>query len=79
MFKAGYGMYFDTLNAADYTQNSNGYSSSTTNTNSTDFGQTFTLGNPYAGVLANADPFPVRNGVRFIQPVDDLLVNNRRC
>jgi len=73
VFKAGYGMYFDTLNAADYTQNSTGYSSTTTNTNSTDFGQTFTLGNPYAGVLANADPFPVRGGVRFIQPVDDTL------
>ncbi len=73
MFKAGYGMYFDTLNAADYTQNSTGYSSTTTNTNSTDFGQTFTLGNPYTGVLANADPFPLRGGVRFIEPVDDTL------
>ena len=58
--KAGYGMYYDTLNAADYTHNSTGFSSTTINTNSTDFGQTFTLGNPYAGVLANADPFPVR-------------------
>ena len=73
VLKAGYGLYFDTLNAADYTQNSTGFSSTTTNTNSTDFGQTFTLGNPYAGILANTDPFPVRNGVRFIQPVDDTL------
>lgn len=73
VLKAGYGMYFDTLNAADYAQNATGYSSTTTNTNSTDFGQTFTLGNPYAGVLANADPFPVRAGVRFINPVDDKL------
>src|SRR5205085_2276813 len=75
VFKAGYGMYFDTLNAGDYTQNSTGYSSTTTNTNSTDFGQTFTLGNPYTGVLANADPFPLRGGVRFIQPVDDNGAN----
>jgi hypothetical protein len=74
VLKAGYGLYFDTLNAADYTNNTTGYSSTTTNTNSTDFGQTFTLGNPYAGVLANADPFPVRaDGLRFVQPVDDSL------
>jgi hypothetical protein len=73
VLKAGYGMYFDTLNAADYTHNSTGFASTTINTNSTDFGQTFTLGNPYAGILANADPFPVRAGVRFIQPVDDTL------
>jgi hypothetical protein len=47
--KAGYGMYYDTLNAGDYTLNNNGFSSTTTNTNSTNFGQTFLLGNPYAG------------------------------
>jgi hypothetical protein len=71
--KGGYGMYYDTLNAADYTHNSTGFSSTTINTNSTDFGQTFVLGNPYAGVLANADPFPLRGGVRFIEPVGDTL------
>ena len=76
VLKAGYGMYFDTLNAADYTHNSTGYSATTTNTNSTDFGQSFFLGNPYAGVLANADPFPVRGGTRFIQPVGDALGAN---
>ena len=73
VLKAGYGMYFDTLNAADYTHNATGFASTTINTNSTDFGQTFTLGNPYAGILANADPFPVRGGGRFIQPVGDAL------
>src|SRR5688572_26598691 len=73
VLKAGYGMYFDTLNAADYTHNSTGFSSTTTNTNSTDFGQTFALGNPYAGILANADPFPVRGSVRFTEPVGDAL------
>jgi hypothetical protein len=72
--KAGYGLYFDTLNAADYGHNATGFSATTTNTNSTDFGQTFRLGNPYAGVLANADPFPVRtDGKRFVEPVDDSL------
>src|SRR5688572_10444221 len=71
--KGGYGLYYDTLNAADYTHNSTGFSSTTINTNSTDFGQTFALGNPYGGILANADPFPVRAGVRFIEPVGDTL------
>ena len=70
VLKGGYGLYYDTLNAADYTANVLGYSSTTTNTNSTDFGQTFTLGNPYAGVLGIADPFPVRaDGTRFDEPV----------
>ena len=73
VLKAGYGMYFDTLNAADYTHNATGFASTTINTNSTDFGQTFTLGNPYAGILANTDPFPVRGAGRFIQPVGDTL------
>jgi hypothetical protein len=69
VLKAGYGIYFDTLNAADYTANITGFSATTTNTNSTDFGQTFQLGNPYAGVLGISDPFPVRaNGARFEQP-----------
>jgi hypothetical protein len=72
--KAGYGLYYDTLNAADFTHNAFGYNATTINTNSSDFGQTFTLGNPYQGVLANADPFPVRaGGFRFIEPVGDSL------
>ena len=49
VLKAGYGIYYDTLNAADYTQNNPGFSATTTNTNSTNFGQTFLLGNPVRG------------------------------
>jgi hypothetical protein len=72
--KAGYGIYFDTLNADDYTANITGFSSTTTNTNSTDFGRTFQLGNPYAGVLGISDPFPLRaDGTRFDQPVGASL------
>ena len=74
VLKAGYGIFFDTLNAADYTANITGFSSTTTNTNSTDFGQTFQLGNPYAGVLGISDPFPVRaNGDRFERPTGASL------
>jgi hypothetical protein len=74
VLKAGYGLYYDTLNAADYTANTQGFNATTTNTNSTDFGQTFLLGNPYAGVLGISDPFPLRaDGTRFERPVGDSL------
>jgi hypothetical protein len=63
VLKAGWGLYYDTLNATAYTANNLGYNSTTTNTNSTDFGQTFTFGG-----LSN--PFPLRgDGTRFDQPV----------
>jgi hypothetical protein len=71
--KGGYGLFYDTLNAADYTANNLGYNSTTTVTNSTDFGQTFQLGDPRSGVLGISDPFPVRNGQRFDQPFEDTL------
>ena len=71
--KFGYGMFYDTLNAADYTANNLGYNSTTTVTNSTDFGQTFALGDPRNGVLGISDPFPVRNGERFDLPFEDAL------
>ena len=64
--KFGYGMFYDTLNAADYTGNNLGYNSTTTNTNSTNFGQTF-------GVSL-ADPFPLNaSGSRFLEPTNDTL------
>ena len=74
VLKAGYGIYYDTLNAADFNQNNFGYSATTNNTNSTNFGQTFLLGNPYTGQLGFADPFPVRtDGTRFDEPTGSSL------
>ena len=74
VLKAGYGVYYDTLNAADYGQNNAGFSATTNNTNSTNFGQTFLLGNPYAGELGFADPFPLRSdGTRFDEPTGSSL------
>jgi hypothetical protein len=74
VLKAGYGMFYDTLNAADFNPNTQGFSSTTTVTNSTDFGQTFLMGNPYAGGLAMSDPFPMRtDGTRFDAPTGSQL------
>jgi hypothetical protein len=73
--KGGYGLFFDTLNAGDYTGfNQLGYSATTTNVSSTDFGRTWLLGDPVNGILPLADPFPVRlGGGRFEVPLEDAL------
>ena len=73
--KGGYGLFYDTLNAGDYTGfNQTGYSATTTNVTSTDFGQTWLLGDPRNGISPLADPFPVRaDGGRFEVPLDDAL------
>jgi hypothetical protein len=82
VIKGGYGLFFDTLNAGDYGAvggnnsgfNQLGYSSATTNVTSTDFGQSWLLGDPRNGILPIVDPFPVRvGGGRFEQPNDDAL------
>ena len=41
MLKGGYGLYYDTLNAADYVAAQAGYSVTTTSTISDDLGRTF--------------------------------------
>jgi hypothetical protein len=73
--KGGWGLFFDTLNAADYnTLNQLGYSVTTTNVASTDFGQSWVLGDPRNGVSPIANPFPVRTiGSRFDTPLADAL------
>jgi hypothetical protein len=75
VIKGGYGLFFDTLNAGDYTGfNQLGYSASTTNVTSTDFGQTWLLGDPRNGILPLVDPFPIRlGGGRFEVPIEDAL------
>ena len=75
VIKGGYGLFYDTLNAGDYTGfNQLGYSSATTNVSSTDFGQTWLLGDPANGISPLVDPFPVRvSGGRFEEPLEDSL------
>ena len=66
VLKAGYGMYYDTLNATAFTPLQTGFSQNTTSALSVDFGQTFLLGDPKRGISPMLDPFPVQaNGQRF--------------
>ena len=68
--KGGYGVYYDSLNATAITPNQLGFSTVTTVPSSNDFGQTWTSGNPRAGISPLVDPFPVRaDGTRFVTPV----------
>jgi hypothetical protein len=72
--KGGYGMFYDTLNAANYTPLTTGYSATTTRVTSNNFGLTWALGNPAAGILPQTDPFPLRaDGTRYDPIVGDSL------
>ncbi len=73
VLKAGYGMYYDTLNATAFAPTQTGFSQTTTSNLSVDFGQTFLLGDPKRGISPMLDPFPVRStGTRF----DSVLGNS---
>jgi hypothetical protein len=66
VIKGGYGMYYDTINARDWTPNQDGFDVTTNNPLSNDFGLTFNLGDPRNGILPLTDPFPVRStGSRY--------------
>ena len=49
VLKGGYGLYYDTLTAADYGAPQTGYSVTTTSTISDDLGRTFKWANPATG------------------------------
>jgi hypothetical protein len=75
--KGGYGVYYDSLNATAIQPNQLGFSTVTTVPSSNDFGQTWTSGNPRAGISPLVDPFPVRaDGTRFSTPVGSSLGGN---
>jgi hypothetical protein len=65
VIKGGYGVYYDTVNARDFAPNQEGYDVSTGGPVSTDFGQTWLLGDPKNGILPLADPFPLRANGRY--------------
>ena len=69
--RAGYGLYFDTLNVQDQygSMSQLGYSWTTSTTLTNNFGQNWLIGNPAAGISPMTDPFPVlSNGQRFQTP-----------
>ena len=78
VFKGGYGVYYDTLNARDWTPNQDGFNVTTSNPLSSDFGLTFALGDPRNGILPLADPFPMRStGSRYeLVPGNELGADN---
>ena len=74
VLKGGWGLFYDTLNAADFNPNQTGYDVTTTSTVSTDFGQTWLLGDPKNGISPLTNPFPVRSdGSRFDTPIGSSL------
>ncbi|MEO7273161.1 MAG: hypothetical protein ABI211_14285, partial [Vicinamibacterales bacterium] len=73
VLKGGYGLYYDTLTAADYAAAQAGYSVTTTSTLSDDLGRSFKWATPATG-SASFDPFPVRaNGTRWDPILGDTL------
>jgi hypothetical protein len=74
VLRAGYGLFYDTLNVLNESVNQLGFSRTTSTTFSTDFGQHWLVGNPAAGISPLTDPFPVRaDGTRFDAPLGSAM------
>ena len=74
VLRAGYGVYYDTLNAQNVSPDLSGFSRTTTNQSSNDFGQTWLSGDPRNGISPLTNPFPVRgDGTRFDTPTGNSL------
>jgi hypothetical protein len=74
VLRGGYGVFYDTINALNLAPTQTNYSRSTSSILTNDFGQTWLIGNPAAGVSPTSDPFPVRSdGTRFDTPLGNRL------
>jgi hypothetical protein len=74
VIRAGYGLFYDTLNVLNLGPDQPGYSRTPSTTLTTDFGVTWLAGNPGAGISPLTDPFPVRaDGTRFDEPTGNKL------
>ncbi|MCU1261899.1 MAG: hypothetical protein JWO80_4784, partial [Bryobacterales bacterium] len=72
--RGGYGIYYDTLNAQNLSPDLSGFSRTTTNQSSNDFGQTWLAGDPRNGISPLTNPFPLRaDGTRFDAPTGNGL------
>jgi len=66
VIRAGYGVYYDTINAFTKSIPQTGFSQTTSTNLTNDFGATWLVGDPQHGVSPMSDPFPIRaNGTRF--------------
>lgn len=77
VIRAGYGIFFDTINVLNFGPNQFGYSRSTNPIITNDFGQTWNFpdnASPANGKSPLVDPFPVRaGGTRFDAPTGNAL------
>jgi hypothetical protein len=72
--RAGYGVYFDTLNVMNGAADQYGYSRATNTVLTNNFGETWLVGDPRNNISPLTDPFPVRaNGTRFDLPLQNAL------
>src|SRR5260370_3720591 len=74
ILRAGYGIYFDSINVQNLTLSQSGFSKTTSTNLTNDFGAYWLAGNPAAGLSPLAHPFPVRSdGTRFDEPFGSSL------
>ena len=74
VLRAGYGLYFDTINVNNTNPGQAGFSRTTSAVSSNNFGLGWASGDPSKGVSPMADPFPVRaDGTRFDEPYRSSL------
>ncbi len=74
ILRGGYGVFYDTLNPNHISADQSGYSRSTINNSSFDYGRTWAAGDLGRGISPMADPFPIRpDGTRFDRPVGNAL------
>ena len=74
--RAGYGIYFDSINVQNFSLNQSGFSRTTSTNLTNNAGVNWLVGNPAAGVSPLTDPFPQRpdyGGTRFDAPLGSSL------
>jgi hypothetical protein len=77
VLRAGYGVYYDSINVQNLTLSQSGFSKTTSTNLTNNYGVNWLAGNPAAGVSPLQDPFPVRsNGTRFDAPLGNSLGYN---